>query len=202
MFDFPPYDRLHPGQLWFAPDSIGGLLRIGMTDDARAILEVAAAERGLDLPALLEADFHRLLRQWLASYRFGTSPAGTWRGRFDSRRPGRKRGFLHCLFTDLDTGERHALTVFANNRHRPRHAGPDFDREALIGQVFRLTTQHTTRGFTAFIHAEPDTRQSAGSWAIAPAAPAARPNCPASPPETAILAAFSAAAPGNRPSRP
>lgn len=202
MFSFAPYDRLQPGQLWFAPDSIGGLLRIGMTDHARAILEVVAAEQGADLPAMIEADFERLLRPWLASYRFDTSPAGRWRGRLDSRRPGKKPGFLHCLFTDPDTGERHALTVFRSNRFRPRHAGPDFDREALIGQVFQLTTTHTKSGFADLIHAELDTGQGGESWALAPESPSDAPVRPQTPPKPAILAAFKAAVPVCHPRPP
>lgn len=85
------------------------------------------------------------------TYQLGC-PEGSWNGRLDHKAWGRHCN-LSLLFTDLDSGARYCFSVFANDRYRPRESGPDFNKEAEIGQCFALTTGLTQRGTPKFLNA-------------------------------------------------
>lgn len=90
-------------------------------------------------------------------YEFGC-PRGVWYARLDRKAWGDRQN-LRLSFTDLETGQKRFLSVFWSDHpergYRPRRGGPDFHREADIGDCFRLVTAHTKKGTPNLLRAAP-----------------------------------------------
>ncbi|MBL4804616.1 MAG: hypothetical protein JKY71_07095 [Alphaproteobacteria bacterium] len=78
-------------------------------------------------------------------------PEGLWEGRLDDRAWGRSTN-LFCYFTNLETGQKHRLSVFHRNGYKPYKDGPSF-RAAGVGEVYRIKTALSKNGLPKFMSA-------------------------------------------------
>lgn len=80
-------------------------------------------------------------------------PEGTWRGRLDFKKWGRR--CLLCYFTELTTGRQYRIAAFREDdkRYTPRDGSVDFSYTDP-GAIFELTTGKNTKGRSAWLGAE------------------------------------------------
>lgn len=78
-------------------------------------------------------------------------PEGSWEGRLDDRAWGKSTN-LFCYFTNLQTGQKHRLSVFQRSQYKPYKHGPSF-RAAGIGEAYRIETAMSKNGFPKFVSA-------------------------------------------------
>ncbi len=78
-------------------------------------------------------------------------PSGEFSVAFDDRAWGKSTN-LFCYFTDLTSGQKYRLSVFARQNYRPYDNGVSF-RDAPFGSRYKITINESKNGLPKFLTA-------------------------------------------------
>ncbi len=79
------------------------------------------------------------------------APSGEYSVAFDDRAWGKSTN-LFCYFTDITSGQKYRLSVFARQNYRPYDNGVSF-RDAVFGSRYKITIEASKNGLPKFLSA-------------------------------------------------